>query len=210
MKLPFDDPNAKEAFEAIVTRVLPESDRGAALVAGELISEQLLRTLKGYFPTDIPKTLREDLTDGTGALATFSSRIAISYALRLITREVRSAADLLRRVRNDAAHVTKRFNLRDHSDRLREVYNQLGGVAGYETLGENWIITLLWSSQDPDFIEHLDNTNWENLQKHPAIQKALPRYTLAAATANLAVLLTYLRSKTPSFDDSSLIYKYFT
>lgn len=82
-----------------------ESDRGCILVAAAIL-ENTLGDLLGI-------TLRQDKTcqellDPERALGTLSSRIELTYALGLISKDMRDDLNLIRKIRNDAAHFKAR------------------------------------------------------------------------------------------------------
>ncbi|MCU8505918.1 MltR family transcriptional regulator [Vibrio vulnificus] len=85
--------------------ITSESDRGCALMAAAYIDECLGELLRSYFVDDAKEVSK--LFEFNGACGTFSSKIALAYALGLISKNVRSDLTLLRRIRNDFAHVSK-------------------------------------------------------------------------------------------------------
>jgi DNA-binding MltR family transcriptional regulator len=78
-----------------------ESDRGAAVLAGSF-AEHVLGAYLLHVVAD--KSIGEKLFGATGALSSFSQRIAIAYAFKLISREEYLDYERLRQVRNYFAH----------------------------------------------------------------------------------------------------------
>ena len=68
--------------------------------------------------------IEKQLFEGDGALATFSSRIAMAYAMGLISPAARRDLDLVRKIRNDFGHNAKPidFSHPPIASRCREVY----------------------------------------------------------------------------------------
>ena len=79
-----------------------ETDRGAALIGGAFLDEQLKELLQGFLVDDTKRA--EEMLGAMGPLGTFSSRILASYLLGLITSECYEDLQLVRKIRNHFAH----------------------------------------------------------------------------------------------------------
>ncbi|MNW32879.1 mannitol repressor protein [compost metagenome] len=99
-----------------------ETDRGCALMAAAFLDELLKELLQNTFVDD-PDSYK-DLFTGTGGLATFSSRIELSYLLGLIPPRLRRDLHIIRKIRNDFAHSMKiiDFNHPPIASRCRELH----------------------------------------------------------------------------------------
>jgi DNA-binding MltR family transcriptional regulator len=99
-----------------------ETDRGCALMATAYLDDQLARLLRAYFADDV-KAADELLENADGPLASFSGKIKLSYLLGLIGPSAKRELDLVRRVRNDFAHVHTPMSFDDDSmaNRCREL-----------------------------------------------------------------------------------------
>ncbi len=82
-----------------------ESDRGCTLMAAAFLDSALGILLRAIL-LNRPQIL-DELLQGTGPLATFSSRIEIAYVLGLIGPEVRRDLHMIRRIRNEFAHCAQ-------------------------------------------------------------------------------------------------------
>lgn len=80
-----------------------ESDKGCALTAGAFLESELGQLLRKFFVDD--EKTADALLEGTGGLATFSSRIDMCYLLGLIGPTARRDLHLIRKIRNDFAHT---------------------------------------------------------------------------------------------------------
>jgi mannitol operon repressor len=80
-----------------------ESDRGCALVAGEAFNELLASMLARLF---VESKASGALLNGGGnaPLGTLSARIRACFALGLVSKDEYDDLDLVRRIRNSAAH----------------------------------------------------------------------------------------------------------
>jgi DNA-binding MltR family transcriptional regulator len=82
-----------------------ETERGAALAAAAMLDELLGRIIETFL---IPNKGRKALLDGFNApLGTFSSRIASSFALGLLSEIEYRECELIRKIRNEFAHQIK-------------------------------------------------------------------------------------------------------
>jgi hypothetical protein len=91
-------------FNPDIPRQLKEqSDRGAAIIGGSFVEYYLERLLIARMRS-LSKKRREDLFDGFGPLAGFSSKIEIAFALNLIGELARSDLQTIKSVRDKFAH----------------------------------------------------------------------------------------------------------
>jgi len=98
-----------------------ESDKGCALTAGAFLESELGRLLRTFFVDD--DKAADALLDGTGGLATFSSRIDMCYLLGMIGPTARRDLHLIRKVRNEFAHTAapSSFESESASARCKEL-----------------------------------------------------------------------------------------
>lgn len=121
-----DKPKVKRAktvkeFELFAKEFKEESDRAAVILGTAQLDLLLMQLLES---TLLPVTSgKDELLDGDSPLATFSSRINISYRLGLIDAEFARALHLVRRIRNSFAHEVTSASLDSgsHNDRVREL-----------------------------------------------------------------------------------------
>lgn len=119
----FTHPEIKELYRQLLTKLLDESGRGAILIATSHVEDFLVKLLDEVFPKDISKKQKDILLKYPGHLSSFSSKIELAYAFRLISKNLYTSINALRRIRNDAAHSPAEFNLIDLNEKLKEVYN---------------------------------------------------------------------------------------
>jgi hypothetical protein len=108
------------SFRRVLSR---ESDRGCALFAAAYLDQELSELLKSFFVDD--EKVFNDISKGTNALSAFSSRIDICYLLGLIGPLARKDFHLVRKIRNDFAHVASdiSFDTESIAQRCREFYS---------------------------------------------------------------------------------------
>lgn len=88
-----------------------ESDRGLALMAAAYIDDRLEVLLKAYFVDD--KKIIKRMFDFTGSLGNFSSRLDIACSLGLIAKNIYNDCNIIKKIRNDFAHVSKPMTFND-------------------------------------------------------------------------------------------------
>jgi hypothetical protein len=93
------------------------SERAVALLAAAIIDESLTQIIKLRL-IDEPKMLKE-IFEGQGGLATFSAKIAMGRLMNFYSAETFSDLNIIRKIRNDAAHATQPFSFRNEPHRNR-------------------------------------------------------------------------------------------
>lgn len=58
-----------------------------------------------------------------GPLSSFSSKIELAYAFRLISKNLYDSLNALRKIRNDAAHSSSPFSLKEMSEKVKAIYD---------------------------------------------------------------------------------------
>lgn len=86
-----------------------ESDRGAILVGAAMLDEMLADLIGMRLASDLGAEQRERLFDPQGPAGSFSNRIALARALDMIPKPVAQALDMVREIRNAAAHFDHKF-----------------------------------------------------------------------------------------------------
>jgi DNA-binding MltR family transcriptional regulator len=94
--------NAFFNVQAVRAEFATASDRAAAIVGGAFLDVLLTELLQANFVPD-PKN-DDKIFQGNGCLATFSSRIDLSYRLGLIAKQEHRALHTIREIRNKFAH----------------------------------------------------------------------------------------------------------
>ena len=99
-----ETPSQADQMLALTNEFAGESDRAVVILAAAYL-DQILQDLLTTVLLIESETQRKTLFEGPAApFATFSSRIAVSYALRLISKDERTDLDAVRSVRNKFAH----------------------------------------------------------------------------------------------------------
>jgi hypothetical protein len=128
--------------EEILRAIQTDSPRAAAMIAGSMIDDILKGAIKFRMPTKLTADEEDEMFSGTGPLSTFSSRIAMAYALNVIGRKTRHDLLLLKEIRNAFAHTLRHltFDTPELEKRCRE-FHCARDVAEYQTVPARSLFT---------------------------------------------------------------------
>lgn len=118
----FKYPEVKEISIHLFDTLLDESERGAIIIGTSKVEEQLEKYILKILPND-SKTYRKKLLDYPGILSSFSAKIELAYAFRLIGDNLYASLNTLRKIRNEAAHSPNSFSISEIRGRFEEVFN---------------------------------------------------------------------------------------
>jgi hypothetical protein len=99
-----------------------ESERGAILIGATKVEEYLIKLIEIILPIT-QKVYRNRLLKYPGPLSSFSGKIELLYAFRIIDKKVYDSLNRLREIRNQAAHSSDEFTLQQKKDRLEMIYS---------------------------------------------------------------------------------------
>lgn len=88
------------------------SDRATVVMFGSFVEDHLGRLLASIMRPDLNSKDRQQIFEFEGAVGTFSSKIVMAYALKLIGPITRSDLNLVRFLRNEFAHSRMPFGFR--------------------------------------------------------------------------------------------------
>ena len=98
----------KKDLNALHTEIFNGSDRSCVVMFGAFVEISLARFLKH----GIRKSMHDEIFNYTGPLGTFSSKIAMAYALSLIGPKTHNDLIKIRHLRNQFAHSRKPIKFR--------------------------------------------------------------------------------------------------
>ncbi|WP_277374328.1 hypothetical protein [Pseudomonas sp. AA-38] len=112
-----------ESFQKFINSLKEESDRGCVIVSAAILDDILSQLLKRRLAPSLEKK-DELLDDGSAAFSTFSARINLAYRVGLVRSNVRATLHLLRKIRNDFAHISdpKTFDSHSVKSRVHEIF----------------------------------------------------------------------------------------
>lgn len=162
------------AFKNAVTSFLAESDRGAVLIAAETVSNHLEESFGRVAPEFFAPKLKAILSY-PGALSSLASRADVAALIGLLPENAYNAANLLRRVRNNAAHSHEEFKLADESQRIKEMLGHLGDNIPYALrgMGTAILLRIAFDSLKRSGIEMADTLGRNPFETDEQIAKAV-------------------------------------
>lgn len=122
MRAPMQDRTDKSEFQALGALVSEfieltrESDRGVILVAGAMLDARLERAIRARLRDDTK--VADSLLGVDRPVGAFSAKIRLAYLLGLITQSEQRELDLVRRIRNRAAHESGAATFDAFSDQI--------------------------------------------------------------------------------------------
>lgn len=123
------DPEVAGAFERMLDEFSRETDRGSILIAADIVAAHLEKVILALAPEGFtPKRIR-GLLNYPGPLSTFAARADVAFMAGFIGDTAHRSIDLLRGLRNKAAHSQGAFSLADYRDTLRAICDLGPGTA---------------------------------------------------------------------------------
>lgn len=112
-----------ETFRDFIELLQEESDRGCVIVSAAMLDDVLSQLLKRRLAPSLEKK-DELLEDGVAPFSAFSARIDLAYRVGLIRASTRATFHLLRKIRNDFAHISdpKTFDSPSVKSRTIEIF----------------------------------------------------------------------------------------
>lgn len=180
-------PEVKEIFSHLFDTLLDESERGAIIIGTTKVEEQLEKYIRKILPND-SKTYTKKLLDYPGVLSSFSSKIELAYAFRLINENLYTSLNALRKIRNEAAHSSNSFSISEIRGRFEEVFDLGPSIAiiirkqAMEMMMELKMKNIEWVFDENNLTneekkEQL-NSIIENKELMDRLEKQIPRWEL--------------------------------
>lgn len=97
-------PQTSEDLDKLELEMYGANDRAAIVVFGSVTEDALLEMIKVYMRQGLNSRDRKSLFGFEGLAGTFSTKITLAYAMQWIGPNTRHDLDLIRALRNHAAH----------------------------------------------------------------------------------------------------------
>lgn len=113
-----------ETFRHVSAELRGESDRGAVILGFAWMDEELTRALKKFFLPSPHASEKGDELFGVGRpLGDAATKIDVAYRLGLIRESTHKSLHVIRRLRNDFAHLSSKLSF--ETDSIRDRVNTL-------------------------------------------------------------------------------------
>lgn len=129
-------------YQTVVQELSQESDRGCVVLAFAWLDEQLTKNLQKYLlPTERASLKSDELLGAGRPLGDASTKIDLSLRLGILQPNTHESLHLIRRLRNDFAHLSQRitFDTPNIRDRVLAILDR-----------ERGLIEALWESMVSD------------------------------------------------------------
>lgn len=117
-----DYPEVVKILDDLFDKLLSESGRGAVIIGAAAVEEHLEKFIEDILPKDTNK-YKKRLLNYPGALSSFSAKIELAFAFRLISEKLYNSLNSLRELRNKAAHNSEHFTLSEHREKLDKIFD---------------------------------------------------------------------------------------
>ncbi len=97
-----------------------ESRRGAVLIGTAKVEDHINQLLEHILPKD-SKKYRDRLINYPGPISTLASKMELLFAFRFIDEKLYKSLQALKKIRNDAAHISDKFGIEEIKGSLKAV-----------------------------------------------------------------------------------------
>lgn len=125
----------KEPASISYRSLCDESDKGCVIIIGSILDELLGQLHEAHIATSIYPSRKDifgTLCNSFAPLSTFSGRIRLAYAYGLIDEGDYKDLELVRKLRNEAAHTLYDFNLQNAG--AKSIISRLNALQRYQKL----------------------------------------------------------------------------
>lgn len=200
----FEYPEFNKTFDELFDKLLNETGRGAILIGTSYVEEHLEKFITRILPQS-DKKYTERLFNYPGPLGSFSAKIELSYAFRLIDVRTYNSLNYLRKIRNEAAHSSKDFSLTD-----KDIDKAFDLGEGFRTLVHNESMEMMLRTKVNSLkislaeIEGMDEEKimesiYSKLQEKKSIEileKQLPHWKLILGLSLICGMIRYFSDET--------------
>lgn len=116
-------PEIEELLISVFTTLVAESDRGAVTIGFAHVDQHLKALFEHVAPSGLSALDRNRVLKYPGPLSTAAAKMDVAFFTRLIPRTLYDAMQNLRAIRNKVAHSPGSFDLAEHDEQLRRVYD---------------------------------------------------------------------------------------
>jgi len=136
-----DSDYARRLYEKLGAEMRKESDRGALLLSAEIVSQELMGEISRLCPKYLTKKQVDGFFDPSGFLGSLSARIHGAAFQGILSEGPYRAFNILRKLRNKAAHSDSKFSLSDHADQIKTMFDL--GLGSHAALRKSSVEALL-------------------------------------------------------------------
>lgn len=200
----FEYPEFSKTFSELFDKLLNETGRGAILIGTSYIEEHLEKFILKILPKQ-DKKYTDRLFNYPGPLSSFSAKIELSYAFRLINERTYNSLNYLRKIRNEAAHSSNDFSLTD-----KEIDKAFDLGEGFRTMVHNESMGMMIKAKVDSLkislaeIEGMDEkkimesiySKFQEKESIAILEKQLPHWKLILGLSLICGMIRYYSDET--------------
>lgn len=123
-----EDDDVSQAFKTMLHEFERETDRGAVLVAADIVGSHLALVIEELAPAAFTSKRLRELLNYPGLLSNLAARADVALMAGFIEVNAHASINTLRQLRNAAAHSQNAFRLKDNLPILRKISDLGPGV----------------------------------------------------------------------------------
>ncbi len=127
MKSLFDGPEATEFLSKGLSLLMKKADRGCILLGVSMLDDELNKLFKSLIPKDTSNKKIKEIFDLNGPFGTLSAKTNIAYVCNILPKDVVESIHKLRKLRNNLAHRTDPFSIKENFESISQVFSMLEG-----------------------------------------------------------------------------------
>ncbi|PHY17294.1 hypothetical protein [Caulobacter sp. BP25] len=116
-----DDPDVSQAFATMLQEFARESDRGAVLIAADIVAAHLEIVIRELAPSEFGAKRLKEMLNYPGMISSLAARNDVALMAGFISPIAYHSINTLRGLRNNAAHSQGGFRLKDNLELLRKI-----------------------------------------------------------------------------------------
>jgi len=202
-------------FEFIY-KLTNESERGAVLIGTSKVEEYLEKLSRKILPSKT-KSYTSRLLNYPGALSSFSGKIELLYAFRIIDKRFYNSLNTLRKIRNNAAHSSEEFkliDLQEEQTKINDFEEDFVGLIEHLALN-NLITSKKWKfekiladqkEESKPYFQKEINKRLENLKDDEDIKEQLRIWILSYGLVFMCLKIMVLIDDLDILDNEKLTW----
>lgn len=203
--LPLSHPDVKDILFKLLNEILNESDRGAIIIGAAIVEDYLSDYIKQILPRQ-SRTYVNSLMKYPGLISSFSAKIELAYAFRIINEPIYKSLTALRKMRNNAAHDPATYSISQLRSQFDEIFS-LGEGFNYHVKYEAMKIMTEFKMRGLEEIYNEYNFSLEQKAEHfqklmedkklvESLERQIPRWELIFGLSLIIGIIAYMKDKT--------------
>ena len=184
------------------------------------IDEQLKNLYVALLPESISRKRKKEIFNYSGPFGTLSSKLDIAFVCRLLPSGLIESVHQIRKIRNEVAHSTEPFFLKDYQNDLRAAYSLVGENAdkgiyrtALDSMMHNFlahITEIILPDQEKPYFETIDSAIdylEQNEEVTGLLENSIYKWELMVALGIICgIILLHRDTVSNSFTEKDTLY----